>query len=365
MDQTHTKLSELAKTIIEEAGNQTLLVFANNSVGKTTLSRHISSIKGDDCLCFNTFVEETFVWENNFEDDEFSLTIDPYDSLIGDAVIKQGLEPRISEIFKSLIDAKIDPMFETENGRVSKVTFSLATGDNARADGIKLSKGEESVFIWSVFCAIAEMILEEKSNDNPDYDSLNYIIIDDPITSLSEERIVAVALEIKNMIINKVSELKDKHKGRDFGILITTHNRLLYNVLFPEIRKSRNCLRLSKSDEGFILVAQKDSPFGYHLEEIKIIKNTIDSGNDIKKIHFNMFRSILEKTASFFGYSDGWSECLNSDLDKKGEFVKFLNFHSHDRLIELDDKNIEDRQAKELFKTFFNQFLKDYKWNIK
>lgn len=365
----YPSLEELAQRISNDANNQTLLVYAGNSVGKTTLSRYISSIKEETCLCFNTFIEEALVWNNDFENDGFSLTIGQYDPLINKAIVEQGLENRISKIFQSLIGTKVEPKFETAEDKVSRITFSLATGDNASVDEIKISKGEESLFAWSIFYALAEMILDEKCDNDQADNGINYIIIDDPITSLGEESILSVALGIKELILGKVPKVRQNSNNNQFGILITTHSRLLYNILFSELKykkKNQNCFRLYKSESGFSLCGQNDSPFGYHLEEIKIIKNIIDTNGKIEKIHFNMFRNILEKTASFLGY-DGeiLGCCLNDGIEGKEGFIRLLNLHSHSRIIDLDDKRIENPQEEELFKTFFNQFLEDYGWNIK
>jgi len=359
MNGAYTDLKELAQTIVDDAGNRTLLIYAGNSVGKTTLSRHVHTIKGAGCLCFNTFVEETFVWKNDFENDDFTLTIGPYDPFVNGAIVKQGLEPRVNTIFRSLVDAKIDANFKIENNQVSYITFSLATGDDSRAENIKLSKGEESIFAWSIFYALVEMILEEKVNGDDEY-NIDYIIIDDPITSLSEERVVAIALDIKNSILDKVSEIRREES--DFGVLITTHSRLLYNILSSEMKTSQNCLRLSNNDNTYALTPQKESPFGYHLEVLREIKDVLGNSGKIKKVHFNMFRGILEKTAAFLGYNK-WSDCLHVGLDGREEFIRLLNFYSHDRLIEFDDKEI-DKHGVELFTLFFNKFLSDYKWGL-
>lgn len=361
MDGLYANLEELANKIVTDAKNKSLVIFANNSIGKTTLSRQIGDLKDtSEFLCFNTFVEEVFEWDNDFENDCFDLRINQNDTFINDAIITQGLDRRITEIFQSFINIKIDPDFIIENNLVQKIVFSLATGDEAKIDNIKLSKGEESIFVWSVFCAIVEMALDEKLSGNPDYQNLNYIVIDDPITSLSEENIISVALEIKNFIIDKISEIREKSCD-PIGVLIATHNRLFFNIFFSEV-KSKCCYRLYRNEDGFLLSRQNESPFGYHIEEMRLLKSILDNNEEIEKIHFNMFRNILEKTAAFFGYSK-WSDCLDMYIDGRGEFIKLLNFHSHNRLVDLDDKKIQSTREKELFKTFFEQFLEDYKWD--
>ncbi len=361
MNNSYNNIVELSEKIIDEGANKTFLIFANNSVGKTTLSKCISDLKEfNECFCFNAFVEETFNWVNDFENEEYYLTINDYDMFIRDAIITNGLDNRINEIFRSLIDSKIDSNFVIEENKINKVYFSLETGDDKNISNIKLSKGEESLFIWAVFCTIIEMALDEKLEEN-NYSELNYIIIDDPVTSLEEEKVVSIALYIKDLIFSKISKIREKNNT--IGVLIATHNRLFYNVLFNEIKRQNNCFRLFKKSNNYELIRQNESPFGYHIEELQLIKNAIELDNDIEKIHFNMFRNILEKTASFFGYNSDWAKCLNDGINEKKKIIRLLNLYSHSRLFDLDDKVISDEE-KELFKRFFNQFLIDYKWEV-
>jgi hypothetical protein len=247
----YDNISELAEEILDKSFNKNLLVFANNSVGKTSLSKCITDLKvPNEYFCYNAFVEETFIWVNDLENDEYYLTINNNDTFINEAVITNGLENRINEVFRSLIDSKIDSEFEIKENRIEKVYFSFKTGDESSVQNIKLSKGEESLFIWSIFCTIIEMALDEKL-DETNYENLNYIIIDDPVTSLEEEKIVSIALYIKEFVINKLGKIREDNKK--IGLLITTHSRLLFNVLFSNF-KDDNCLRLYKKNGDYELI---------------------------------------------------------------------------------------------------------------
>ncbi len=151
MEGEYTNLNEISEKIISAGDNSTFLIFANNSTGKTTISRYLSSKKEpEECLCFNTFMEESFTWMNDLENDEFYIEVN--NSIIDDAIITQGLDGEIKEKFKELVGSKIEPNFVIENNRISKITFSLATGDDAEnnRESIKISKGEESIFVWSI-----------------------------------------------------------------------------------------------------------------------------------------------------------------------------------------------------------------------
>ncbi len=56
-------------------------------------------------------------------------------------------------------------------------------------DDIKVSRGEENIFIWCFFLAIVQLVLDEAEA----YKWVKYIYIDDPISSLDENNAVMVA----------------------------------------------------------------------------------------------------------------------------------------------------------------------------
>lgn len=350
-EKEYINLDEASKYINKEYNNKNLLIFANNSSGKTTISRKIEKIKGaEKCLCFNTFIEESFTWNSDKENDEFSIDVN--NELIYDAIVTQGIESKITQKFISLIGSRVGPNFEELSFSHMKVTFSIVTGDERKEDSIKISRGEESIFIWSVFLEILNMVIDESGNEGSDYRSIEYVIIDDPVNSLSEEKINSVACGIAD-IMNKKS---------NFKFLVMTHNRQLYNVIASRCKSKLKTLRLFRKMSGFSLKEINSSPFGYHLEEIKTIKNAIETDN-IEKIHFNMFRNILERTATFLGYGGKWSQCLSS-RDKNTEFAQSLNNYSHSSVLELDDKKIYNEDEKDMFREFFFDFCRDYKWKV-
>ena len=51
---------------------------------------------------------------------------------------------------------------------------------------------------------------------------------------------------------------------------------------------------------------EKDSPFGYHLKVREELRRAVDSGR-VEKFHYALLRNLLEKTATFLGYSR-WEE---------------------------------------------------------
>ena len=85
---------------------------------------------------------------------------------------EQGQDQSIISNFQRYVNNKLTPRFNADylvkdgDGNeitvkaFSEVTFSLETGDDAESGNLKISKGEESVFIWSVFYALIDQVIE-------------------------------------------------------------------------------------------------------------------------------------------------------------------------------------------------------------
>lgn len=65
------------------------------------------------------------------------------------------------------------------------MTFSFERGNEERSEHVKISKGEESIFIWSVFYNLLDQVIsvlntaESGERETDHYDELKYIFIDD------------------------------------------------------------------------------------------------------------------------------------------------------------------------------------------
>ena len=92
------------------------------------------------------------------------------------------------------------------NTSTGEITFSLPTGDEGAIENIKISKGEESIFIWSVFFVLMETIIAELNIDEisdrstEEFNTIQYIFIDDPISSLDDNHAIDIALKLKHII---------------------------------------------------------------------------------------------------------------------------------------------------------------------
>lgn len=329
------------------------LLYAFNSTGKTRISNILKDNENEKNICFNSFITDLFVWDN----EELKLKIEK-NSWVVEFIEEQGCQNTISDNFQNLVTSKLEPYFDLKNGTI---TFNIPTGDEKSIKNIKISKGEESLFIWSVFYTIISIAIDELNSEKENrstniFDELQYIIIDDPISSVDDSRAITMAMQLIDLIDNSNSNLK---------FIVTTHYALLFNVLYNNYkrmiknRKMKIFKYILKKEENIYCLEEQrnDTPFSYHLTVKKIIEDAIKN-NALKKYHFNLFRSLLEKTSNFLGY-EYWTDCINNT--QKDEFIKIINLYSHSRLSEIEYSELTN-EDKVLFIETFNNFKKDFKW---
>lgn len=323
------------------------VLYACNTSGKTRLSKIFSDKHKEQVLFYNAYIEDLFSWDN----ESYILKIDS-NAPIFKAVKDQGLDRRVMANFQELAGSRLEPDIDLPN---NKISFGIQKGDSEGATNIKISRSEESILIWSIFYTVLDAVvdaLNEKNEDEAetDFDNIQYIVIDDPVSSMDDTRIITVALALAKLIAKSKNQLK---------FLITTHHALFFNVLFNVHGKKwdRKNYILSKSGTEFLLKGQgSDSPFAYHHVAMAEIAKAI-SDNDIKKYHFNIFRALLEKTANFMGHSH-WKKCLEGGAHRE-EFTKIIDHYSHNKLSDLEYRDITDDEKNE-FKATFSFFMKEF-----
>lgn len=301
-------MGQLLKDIaqkLRDTNKKVQLIYAFNGVGKTRLSREFKELvspksEGEHgyevdekikVLYYNAFTEDLFYWDNSNR----KLKIQP--NGFTEWIFKtQGQGNNIVTNFQHYINNnKLTPNFDPV---FSEITFSLDSGNDERIERIKISKGEESCLIWCVFYSLLTLVVdtlnepESANRDTNQFDELRYVFIDDPVSSLDENHLIELAVNIAELIRKSESEVK---------FIITTHNPLFYNVLYNELNnsdqeakdKTKKSLkkRLEKLDDGtYLLHDSNDSPFSYHLFLLSELEKAIQTGG-IKKYHYNFFTS--------------------------------------------------------------------------
>ena len=332
-------LKEIAKQL-KGAAKKVQLIYAFNGTGKTRLSRSFKQEvgpkpEGDDAsseladkkiIYYSAFTEDLFYWDN-----DLGLDVAPKLKIQPNTFTKWVLEEQdqdqgIITTFQRYTSDKLTPHFSAD---FSSVSFSFERGNEAPEPHIKISNGEESNFIWSVFNALLEQLISElniaeaENRSTDAFNKLEYVFIDDPVSSLDENHLIELAVNLAGLIKSSQST--------DLKFIITTHSPLFYNVLFNEF-SNKACYMLERLDDGSYTLTEKpgdsNKSFSYHLHLLQTIERVI-AGNRVERFHFTLLRNLYEKTASFLGYPK-WSELLPDD--KQLYYSRIINFTSHSAL---------------------------------
>lgn len=373
-------LTEIAQSL-KDANRKVQLIYAFNGTGKTRLSREFKELiapknleaEEEDTkikmMYYNAFTEDLFYWDNDLHNDvDRKLKIQP-NAYTNWVLIEQGQESNITTHFQRYTSDKLTPHF---NEDFSEVRFSFERGDDSVSDFVKISKGEESCFIWSVFYSLLWQtidvlnVVEEADRETDQFNDLQYVFIDDPVSSLDDTHLIELAVNIAELIKSSQSDLK---------FVITTHNPLFYNILFNEFNnadarysyKPKQCIkkRLEKLENGTfdLHIQSKDSPFSYHLFLLEELEKVRLSG-DIQKYHFNFLRNILEKTSTFLGYYE-WKKLLPEDAEgaREGYYKRIIDLSSHSKFSG-EEISALTSQEKDVFKHLIKEIIDLYKFKL-
>lgn len=332
-----------------------IMLFAYNGTGKTRLSMEFKKLgqfidektgqKSIDTLYYNAFTEDLFYWHNDLTYDRDRYLNFNGNSKFFDGLKELAIENRIRPFLNTYAD--FDFKIDYDKCRIYFYRDVMISEDNQEIDSIKISRGEENTFIWCFFLAIIQMIADGVEA----YNWVKYIYIDDPISSLDDNNVIAVASNLAKLLSNQ-----------NIKIVISTHHTLFYNVLCNEINKPEQLYfqRKAKS-ENYLLKDTSKTPFFYHIALLKELKEVSENGI-LYTYHFNILRNILEKTASFHGYRH-FSSCLRKGNDDNSiVYTRIINLLSHGNYSVFEPKEMVE-ENKEYFRTILNDFLDDYKFN--
>lgn len=343
------EIAEYFKRLLDE--KKYIVLFAYNGTGKTRLSGEFKSLgqqlneetgeKTADTLYYNAFTEDLFYWDNDLDNDT-------------ERVLKFNKSSRFFNGLKDLdMDNRIRPLLQ----RYADFDFSINYDDASinfyreestqRIDNIKVSRGEENIFIWCFFLAIVQLVIDKAEA----YEWVKYIYVDDPISSLDDNNAIAVA-----------SHLAALMKGEGVKVIVSSHHTLFFNVLCNETSRAEQLfLQKSKDNAMYILKDTSKTPFFHHVALLKELKKASDTGI-LYTYHFNILRNILEKTASFHGYAH-FSSCIRKgDAENEPVYTRIVNLLSHGNYSLFDPKEMVE-ENKEYFRNILNNFLEDYNFN--
>lgn len=356
--QSFADLAALATHLRSELENKkAVLLYAYNGTGKTRLSMTFKDIgkqgEARDTLYFNAFTEDLFHWNNDLEDDEDRRLLLNKNSRFFEGLFDLEMDNRIRPLLRRYTD--FDFRIDTQ-GPEWAVRFSRLV-DGQSIDNIKVSRGEENIFIWCFFLAVVELAMDAEVEA---YQWVKYLYIDDPISSLDEHNAITVG--------NHLAQLLGK-AGNPLKVVISSHHPLFFNVMHNELdaRKSKKVsahfLSRSKVNDSYSVAYTGATPFFHHVAVLTELYKAEQSG-ELYTYHFNMLRSVLEKSASFHGFSN-FSACIPTDDSDDPEGVlhaRLINILSHGNYSLFEPQPMLE-ENKVYFKTILDGFLKRYPFN--
>lgn len=353
-----------------------VLLYAFNGTGKTRLSAAFKDlgkvfnadgeVQSRDTLYFNAFTEDLFSWDNDLENDEHRTLKLNAASIFFVGLDELEIETRIRPLLDRYadFDFKINFEFDQATGKIAsaEVAFSRKVlrgdGDTARleeVDGIKISRGEENIFIWCFFLAILQLALDGAEA----YQWVKHVYIDDPISSLDEHNAIVVG----NHLVQLYREAQ-----RPIRTVVSTHHALFFNVLHYELKNHiftplQYTLKRDRRKEGYILSEQQgDTPQFYHVAALAELWRVAQSGQ-ANTFHFNVLRTVLEKASLFLGYSH-FSKCIK-DADDDADGIlhqRFVDLLSHGKYSMYEPTQMSG-DTKEYFLTILKGFVERHPFN--
>jgi hypothetical protein len=369
---TYKSLRTLVSRLRDDLNNpmkptHLVLLYAYNRTGKTRLSMEFKDAgkrrnKGNaDTLYFNAYTEDLFTWDNDLD---------------GDAVRHLQLNPD-SSFFNGLKDLALDETIAGYLARYAEFDFDIDYTEwkvsfrKGQSTNIKISRGEQNIFIWCLFMAICERMLDGHIS----YQGYKYLYIDDPISSLDDNNAISVACDLASMLRRAASWQADHDDASPIRIVFSSHHALFFNVMCnelgrakdggPKINLKRYFLHHPTTEGIYTLRATEDTPYFHHVATLAELQQAADpKTGKLYTFHFNALRSVMEKTASFFGHPD-ISFCLKAlnNEEDRALYSRALNLLSHGKYAIHDPVEMgEDNQ--ELFRRILTDFLTAFQFAL-
>jgi hypothetical protein len=348
----------------EQTINQVLL-FAYNGTGKTRISMEFkdqgkqtladSSGEGEtvkpDTLYFNAFTEDLFRWDNDLENDEQRFLKINQDSRFFDGLQELEMENRIKPLLQRYGD--FDFFIDYENWVVNFTREVVTDAGTTTVEHIKVSRGEENIFIWCFFLAVAQLAVDQQEA----YAWVKYLYIDDPISSLDDNNAIAVASHLSQLLKNANGTIKT---------VISSHHTLFFNVMWNELNEKKKLqpyfLSYDKEAQHYKLRYTNSTPFFHHVALIEQLHQASETGQ-LFTYHFNILRNILEKTATFHGFKN-FSACIKKESDDPEGVLhaRIINILSHGNYSLFEPMEMTD-ENKGHFRRILSNFMQNYRFN--
>jgi hypothetical protein len=385
------RLVQRLRDDFHSGGHDFLLLYAYNGTGKTWLSMEfknagkkkvisqlttengevLTTESGDaleaetlqgDTFYFNAYTEDLFVWDNDLQGDSKRVFRINSGSRFFIGIKELALEESIQSYLGRYTDLDFDIDY-------ANWTISFSKGE---AEHIKVSRGEQNIFVWCLFMAICERVID----GHPSYAWVKFFYIDDPISSLDDNNAIAVASDLAKLLRRakeRTTQEPDATSGAErnvadpIKVIISSHHALFFNVVCNELktpsslRHKRYFLHRPNRGTEYTLRATDDTPFFHHVAMLSELQKAARPDGALYTYHFNMLRSVLEKTATFFGKKD-FSACLEG-VEDEGLYARALNLLSNGKYSLYEPvEMLEDN--KQLFRDILETFLNKHAFDL-
>lgn len=217
MNETKT-LKQVAEWL-KENKKPIIVLYAFNATGKTRLSVEFKELMRDKAkrqtgIYYNAFSEDLFVWDNDMLHAEKEMRL---------YVVSSSLNRLHKELDEGKIRALLAPYHQSYDFRFKWIGDDQTKGveyirffRNEEPDrNIKISRGEERLFVWNFFLALF-MEADGHLGGN------QYFFIDDPVGSLDDNNLFVTAARLVELM---------KQNYKDSKIIVTTHHMGFFTTL--------------------------------------------------------------------------------------------------------------------------------------
>ena len=366
------------------------LVFAYNGTGKTRLSYDFAHYgRGENApqhtLYYNAYTEDLFTWDNDLENNtNHHLLINQNSALIQGLAGFNFSEP-LGKYLQVFTDIDFKFHYDEQNAEIPDyVVFSKKIKKKERVQGewkdveteienIKISRGEERLFVWCFFRCILDQVVGETEA----YKNIEYIYIDDPMSSLDDNNVIAFAEQLYSVIRTQFKKELEAYKAgrqdfRRIKFVVSSHHALFFHTMLHGLSADRKLgkfyLSRDKETNRVTLKSMSDNtPFYYNVAMMSEIQRAIKNGK-LYTYHFTVLRSVMEKIKEFFGHND-FGNILEGityrgevlDKDELAEFYsRVVNVLTHQG--SMFTPTVMNDDNKQLATAIFNHLVAKYQF---
>jgi len=345
---------------LKEIDENIVLIYAFNGTGKTQLSvayKNLTKAENNDehaGVYYNAYSEDLFVWDNDEENDGENIRLKILPSSLNrfhSFLYEDGLSVvNAMAPYNPKFSFRLNPYDDPEKGLESVTFYNEGEEDKA----IKISRGEERIFVWSFFLALLEVDGWANAQNA-------HIFIDDPVSSLDEHNIFITA----DTLFRQVEQHYDKKR-----IIITTHHIGLFSILANRLTKGEKSGRyknltairiLKRSNDQRHLVTPNKNVFLHHLHLLQVLDEA--SKSQLYTYHFALLRRLLETIASFLGSGSAGYTLSEIGIQNTEEVMHVVNTQSH-RSIYYDQTEMMSQADQTLFMDIFIKLVEKYHFHF-